>query len=203
MAGRIWPRHGHGGRPLNCGPGRKWRGRCTFDAASVVRPLKEMSRRASTASSSTGPWVWLFPLAYGLHVAEEYWFHFPAYVASVSGRHISNPQFLLINAVFWLLMVATAVVVLARPSQAWLVVTLAAILGINAALHIVGSVVTTTYSPGTVTAACLYVPLVVYALRQVLPHVGRGLAVRAVALGAAVHAGAMFLAANPSLIASP
>ena len=84
----------------------------------------------------------MFPLAYGLHIAEEYGFHFPAYVANLSGRHISNPQFLVINAVFWLLMVATVVLVLARPSQAWLVVTLAAVLGINAALHIVGSVVT-------------------------------------------------------------
>lgn len=151
----------------------------------------------------SGLWVWLFPLAYALHIAEEYWFHFPAYVANLTGRDISNTQFLLINAAFWLLMVATVVLVLARPSRTWLVVTLAAVLGINAALHIVGSVVTFTYSPGTVTAAFLYVPLVVYALQQVLPHLSRGLAVRAAALGAAIHAGILLLAANPSLIPSP
>ena len=162
-----------------------------------------MSRSVGTASTSTGLWVWLFPLAYGLHIAEEYWLHFPAYVANLSGRHISNPQFLLMNAVFWVLMVAAVVLVLTRPSQAWLVVTLAAVLGINAALHIVGSIVTTTYSPGTVSAAFLYVPLVVYALRRVLPHTSRGLAVRAVVLGAAIHAGVLLLAANPSLIPSP
>jgi hypothetical protein len=162
-----------------------------------------MSQSFGTASSSTGPWVWLFPLAYGLHIAEEYWFHFPAYVANLSGRHISNSQFLFLNAVFWLLMVASVVLVLARPSQAWLVVTLAAILGINAALHLFGSVVTATYSPGTVTAAFLYVPLGVFALRRILPHVSRGLALRAAALGAAIHAGVILLAANPSLIPSP
>ncbi len=162
-----------------------------------------MGQSVGTSSCSTGLWVWLFPLAYGLHIVEEYWFHFPAYVANLSGRHISNPQFLLINAIFWLLMVAAVVLVLARPSWAWLVVTLATVLGINAALHIVGSVVTFTYSPGTVTAAFLYVPLVVYALRQVLPHVSRGLAVRAAALGAAIHAGVLLLAANPSFIPSP
>ena len=154
-----------------------------------------MNQSAGTASSPTGPWVWLFPLAYGLHVAEEYWLHFPAYVANLSGRHISNSQFLLLNAVFWLLMVASVGLVLARPSQSWLVVTLAAILGINAALHIVGSVVTATYSPGCVTAAFLYVPLVVYTLRRVVPHIGHGLAVRAAALGAVVHAGVLFLVA--------
>ena len=162
-----------------------------------------MSQSAGIASSPTGPWVWLFPLAYGLHVAEEYAFRFPTYIANVSGRNISNSQFLFLNAVFWLLMVAAVVVVLARHSQAWLVITLAAVLGINAAFHLLGSAVTVTYSPGTVTAALLYVPLVVYALRRVLPHVSRGLAMRAVALGAAIHVGVFLLAANPSLISSP
>ena len=167
-----------------------------------VRPLSEMSQNAVIAPSPTKPWVWLFPLAYGLHIAEEYAFHFPAYVANVSGWHISNSQFLFLNAVLWFLMVAAIVVVLARPSHAWLVITLATVLGINAAVHLLGSIVTATYSPGTVTAALLYVPLAVYALRRVLPQVSRGVTLRAVALGAIIHAGAFFLAANPSLIPS-
>lgn len=162
-----------------------------------------MRRSVGSPSTSAGPWAWWFPLAYGLHIAEEYSFDFPAYVASVSGRQLSDPQFLLINAVFWLLMVAAVVVVRARPSQAWLVVTLATVLGINAAIHIVGSVVTFSYSPGTATAAILYAPLVVHALRQVLPHVSRGAATGAAALGAAIHASALLLAAHPSLLLSP
>ena len=162
-----------------------------------------MSQSVRATSSPTGSWVWLFPLAYGLHIAEEYAFHFPAYIAKVSGRHLSNPQFLLLNAVFWLLMVAVVVVVLARPSRAWLIITLAAVLGINAALHIAGSIVTATYSPGTVTAALLYVPLVVLTLRRILPYVSRSVAVRAAVLGAAFHAGVILLAANPSLIPAP
>ena len=162
-----------------------------------------MSQSAGIASSATGPWVWLFPLAYGLHIAEEYAFHFPAYVANVSGRHISNSQFLFLNAVFWLIVGAAVLVVLIRPSQAWLVITLAAVLGINAAVHLLGSVVTATYSPATVTAVLIYVPLVVYALRRVLPRVNRGLAMRAVVLGAAIHAGVFLLTANASLILSP
>ena len=169
----------------------------------LVRPLSGMSQSVGTVSSPTGPWVWLFPLAYGLHIAEEYWLHFPAWVANLSGRHISNPQFLFLNAIFWLLMVAAVVLIRARPSQLWLVVTLAAILGINAGLHLLGSAVTATYSPGAITGLILYIPLVAYALRKVIPHVSSGLGVRAVALGAAIHAGVILLAANPSLIPSP
>jgi hypothetical protein len=153
-----------------------------------------------TASSPIGSWVWLFPLAYGAHIAEEYWLHFADWVLHLSGTYISNPQFLFLNGAFWLLMVVAVVAIRARTSLAWLVATLAAILGINAALHLLGSLVTRSFSPGSITAALLYLPLVVYAFRQVLPRITRGLALRAVALGAAIHVGVMLLAAHPSLL---
>ena len=147
-----------------------------------------------------GPWAWLFPLAYGLHIAEEYWLHFPGWVSQLTRSFVSDPQFLFLNGAFWLLMVICVVAIRARASLAWLVVTLATILGINAALHLFGSLVTRTYSPGSITAAFLYLPLVIYAFRQVLPRVTRGLALSAAGLGAAIHAGVMLLAAHPSLL---
>ena len=130
-----------------------------------------MSQRIETAWSSADAWLWLFPLAYGLHIAEEHWLGFPAWLSGLGRPFVSSSQFLFLNAVCWLLMVAAVLLIRARSSSAWLVVTLAAILGINAGLHLLGSIVTGTYSPGSVTAALLYIPLVVYALRQVLPRV--------------------------------
>ena len=161
---------------------------------------KGLNQIVPTASSSIGLWIWLFPLAYGLHIAEEYWLHFPDWVSRLSGSLVSNTQFLVLNGVFWLLMVVSVVAIRVRNSLAWLVATLAAILGINAALHLLGGVVTRTYSPGSITAAFLYLPLALYALRQVLPRISRGIALRAVGLGAVIHAGAMFLAAHPSVL---
>jgi hypothetical protein len=162
--------------------------------------LKVMNQHVGVASSPIGRWVWLFPLAYGLHIAEEYWLHFPNWVSQLFRSFISNPQFLFLNGAFWLLMVVAIFAIRARTSLAWLGVTLAAILGMNAALHLLGSLVTRSYSPGSVTAAFLYLPLVLYAFRQILPRVTRSLALRAVALGAAIHAGAMLLAAHPSVL---
>jgi hypothetical protein len=81
-------------------------------------------------------WLWLFPLAYGLHIAEEHWLRFPAWLAGLGRPFVSSSQFLFLNAVFWLLMVAAVLLIRARSSRAWLVVTLAAILGINAGLHL-------------------------------------------------------------------
>jgi len=159
-----------------------------------------MSRSVGTASSPIGFWVWLFPLAYGLHVAEEYWLHFPDWVLQISGTFVSNAQFLFLNAVFWLLIVASVLAIRARASMAWLVVTLATILGINAVLHLLGSLVTRTWSPGSITAAVLYLPLALHAFRQILQRVSRGVALRATVLGVAIHVGAMLLAAQPSLL---
>ena len=161
---------------------------------------KGVNQLVPTASSSIGLWVWLFPLAYGLHIAEEYWLHFPDWVSHLSRSFVSNTQFLVLNGVFWLLMIVSVVAIRARTSLAWLVATLATILGINTALHLLGSLVTRTYSPGSITAAFLYLPLVLYAFRQVLPQITRGRALRAVGLGAVIHVGVMFLAAHASLL---
>jgi hypothetical protein len=164
--------------------------------------IARWNQPVGTASSPIGPWVWLFPIAYGLHIAEEYWLHFPDWVSHLSQSFVSNPQFLFLNSALWLLMVVSVVAIRARTSLAWLVATLAAILGINAALHLLGSLVTRTYSPGSITAALLYLPLVLYAFRQVLPRLTRGLALRAIGLGAGIHLGVMLLAAHPSLLPS-
>lgn len=186
---------GHRAWPLNSFVGR-------HESLVAAQTLSSDAGRGvnqvvTTASPSIGLWVWLFPLAYGLHIAEEYWLHFPDWVSHLSRSFVSDARFLVLNGVFWLLMVVAVVAIRARTSLAWLVVTLAAILGINAVLHLLGSLVTGTYSPGSITAAFLYLPLVIYAFRQVLPRIARGIALWAGGLGAAIHAGAMFLAAHP------
>lgn len=159
-----------------------------------------MNPAVAAAAAPAGRWAWLFPLAYGLHIVEECLLHFPQWVAQRFGPFVGDRQFLLLNVALWLLMVACVLAVRARSAMAWLVLALAAVLGVNAALHLLGSAATRSYSPGSITAAFLYLPLVLYAFRQILPRVARGRALRAVALGAAVHAGVMLLAAHPALL---
>jgi hypothetical protein len=112
-------------RPSSSRQGVSMRPNTSFQRTRLRSPLnslssdrsKEMSQNIGAASSPTGPWVWLFPLALGLHIAEEYAFHFPTWVANLSGRYISNPQFVFLNAILWLLMVAVVVLIRVRPSQ--------------------------------------------------------------------------------------
>ncbi len=63
-------------------------------------------------------------------------------------------------------MSSAVVLVLRRPSRAPLVIALATIVTINAMLHVGGSLLSASYSPGVVTGVLLWLPLGVAALAR-------------------------------------
>ena len=118
----------------------------------------------STAEPFIGSWVLLFPATYLPHIAEEYWGGFPARFAETTGLAVPEGAFLGANAFFWVLMATAAVLVLRRPTRAPLVVAVATVVTINATLHLGGTVLTASYSPGLITGVLLWLPLGVVAL---------------------------------------
>ena len=106
-----------------------------------------------------GPWIILFPATYLLHIAEEYWGGFALRATELTGLAVPETAFLAANSLFWVLMSSAVVLVLRRPSHAPLVVALATIVTINAMLHIGGSLLSASYSPGLATGVLLWLPL--------------------------------------------
>ena len=106
-----------------------------------------------------GPWIILFPATYLLHIAEEYWGGFALRTTELTGLAVPETAFLAANSLFWVLMSSAVVLVLRRPSHAPLVVALATIVTINAMLHIGGSLLSASYSPGLATGVLLWLPL--------------------------------------------
>ena len=105
--------------------------------------------------------MWLFPAAYAVHILEEALGGegFGRWIGHVIHREIGPKKFLIGNAVLWLAMVA-AVGLLGQGSHAiWLAAALGAVFTVNGAGHLVGTVVTRTYSPGLVSGVLLWVPL--------------------------------------------
>ncbi len=126
----------------------------------------------SAPTSFIGMWCVLFPVTYGVHIAEEYWGGFAQWVAKSSGVATSTDGFLAANVVLWLAMTAAVVWVVHSASHPWVLVALAAIVIINSVLHLLGTVLTRSYSPGVISAAVLWLPLGVATLaraRAVLP----------------------------------
>jgi len=122
------------------------------------------STSQATAAPFIGPWIFLFPATYLVHIAEEYWGGFPTRTAELTGLAIPEAAFLAANVFFWILMLAAVMATLYQPSRAPLVITLATVITVNATLHVGGALLTASYSPGLVSGLLLWLPLGVSAL---------------------------------------
>jgi hypothetical protein len=114
----------------------------------------------------TGIWVWFFPLTYLIHIAEEYWAGqgFPAWLSNVAGINLTHARFLELNTIALIFMTVSIAVAKRTSAAGWLVTSIAAVVSINALAHLVGSVVTRSYSPGLVSGVLLWFPLGIFAL---------------------------------------
>ena len=137
-------------------------------------PLPEDARRSDAVSSGPATdqrrrpwWLLLLPASFLFHIAEE-WFAgqgFPAWTAQLGGSGIPPARFIVINAIAWpgsLVLMGASIV---TPELDWFPAAFATMILVNAVLHAVGTVVTSTYSPGLVTALLLFLPFGLAALR--------------------------------------
>ena len=133
-----------------------------------------------------GRWTWLFPATYLLHIAEEDWGGFPAWLSAAAGASLSRQDFLIINAIAFAVM-TTIVIAAQRGLGAWTIAALGTVVSINAALHIGGSVLTGSYSPGVVTATLLWLPLGLYTLRRLRHDLDTGELAAGILTGVLLH----------------
>jgi hypothetical protein len=141
--------------------------------------------------------VWLFTPAYLLHLAEELWAGegFPVWFARIVGRPLPLNAFLAINALAFVVLVAGTLAAVRRESEGWIAVAVATVVSINALLHLTGSVVTRSYSPGLITGIVLYLPLGQLLLIRALHQVEPPRFTRGVLAGVGIHAAVMIAAA--------
>jgi len=113
-------------------------------------------------------WVfWAMVGAAAVHVAEEYFFGWIDFTRGLGGRFtarfaggIDLAAFIVVNVLFILLCVAGALVGLDSPIFS---LSIAALFLINTVMHLVPMAIVRRYSPGSVSAVFLYVPLAIYA----------------------------------------
>jgi hypothetical protein len=106
--------------------------------------------------------IWIMPVAFMLHIVEEYLGGFPAWVVHVLGGSFNDLAFAFNNAAFLAIMVG--LVIWASNSQS----RLAAFLLIawssgnifwDALFHVLTTAWFNRYSPGLITSAVLYLPM--------------------------------------------
>ena len=144
--------------------------------------------------SSAPPAVILLPVAVAMHVAEEWFGGFIDWASHFLDINIGAERFLAINTIGLVLFVIGAASAYREPRVAWIGVSLAALVGLNAILHTGLSVAVGAYSPGTITGLLLYVPLSVIIIRWAATHLSHRVVGGAILLGIAIHAMATLLA---------
>jgi hypothetical protein len=132
--------------------------------------------------------VWLFVPAYAAHLLEEWFGGFPEWLSLVTGAPLPRDVFLIINAVAMIAIVWAIHAALRRESLGWLAIAIAAVLFVNGLVHLLGSILTGTYSPGLFTGVLLYVPLGQLALMRAWTQAPKGFFQRGVLTAIGAHA---------------
>jgi hypothetical protein len=136
--------------------------------------------------------VWLAPAAYTIHVSEE-WGRFPDWVRAHLAPGFADTSFVLVNAIAMTVLLSFTAAVSRSPSPqttfrffVWIDFQIFW----NALVHIAATIYLAEYSPGTISALLVYLPVWTLLSRlasraDLLP---RTAARRALALGAMLHA---------------
>lgn len=106
-------------------------------------------------------WAWLFPLSYAVHIGDEYASGegFSSWLARTAGVQLTPTEFLWLNAAGLGLMTLAVLLTTRQREHGWVIPCLSVVVTANALLHIAGSVAFRLLSPGTVSAAMLWLPL--------------------------------------------
>src|SRR5579859_7931657 len=121
-------------------------------------------RSGVTQDTSHAGVIWLFPVTYLFHIAEEYWGGFAQWFSTATGVHATNEAVLLLNGIGLAVMTISVVLVSRSRKWRWVLTAIAGIVVVNALLHAAGSVLARSYSPGLVSGLLLWMPLGCYTL---------------------------------------
>jgi hypothetical protein len=136
----------------------------------------------------------LLPVVLLFHQAEEWFGGFPEWTRLLAGNEVSSERFILINAVGLFLITFWTLAAFREPRMAWIVASVATILGLNGVLHALASVLLGRYSPGTTTGVLLSLPLSVIVLRASVAGLPRAQVFGAVLAGVLLHGVVTYLA---------
>lgn len=153
-----------------------------------------MTQDAVTNKTARSRAVLLLPIAYWLHLAEEWFGGFIAWTSATLGSGVSVERFVAINAIGLVLFFVVPIAAFRNQNWIWPASALAALFGLNGVLHALATAYFGTYSPGTVTGLLIYLPLSVIVLRHMSLRMSAPKLVGSMLAGCLLHALVTFVA---------
>jgi len=144
---------------------------------------------SSPSTATVNFWLWVFPITYLIHIAEEYWGGegYPAYILRLRGVHMSTARFLVAQSVGVVLV--TVGVILARRFNfpQMMLIILGSIVLVNGITHTVTALSIMSYGPGLWSSIFIWLPLGIFTLVRFRNAISRKRYWIAIAIGVGVN----------------
>jgi len=113
--------------------------------------------------------VWIIPVAYLFHLADEYFAGFSDWFSQLFKVDLSLNNFIIINSIGFTTTVIIAILYSFNKINNFIIATLGTLFFVNGIIHIVATVFTFTYCPGTITGLFFYLPLGYLVYKSIFP----------------------------------
>lgn len=134
-------------------------------------------------------WLWLFPLTYVIHFAEEYWGGegYSAYLFRLRGVHLSPERFVAFQALGFVLFVAAGVISRQLKFPEFMIVILGALVLSNGITHTITALWDGGYGPGLLSSTLLWIPLGLLTLVLMFGRISHARLALATTIGLAIN----------------
>lgn len=126
--------------------------------------------------------AWLLPVAILIHQLEEFFGQFPTWYSNLLNAHLSDKDFIMINAVGLFVFTAFALSYFFNKNN-MILVALGTLVFVNGMIHILLSILTLSYAPGTFSGVVLFIPLGMIIYKKILPQLDMVERIIAIAMG--------------------
>jgi hypothetical protein len=139
--------------------------------------------------------AWLAPITILVHQLEEYFAHFPLWYSNLLDAELSNQDFIMINAVGLLVFTTISLSYLVTKNKLTLGI-LGAFIFLNGVIHLLLSIFTFSYSPGTISGLVLFIPLGIIIFKKIFPLLSQNEKILAFVIGFLILLTASTVATN-------
>jgi hypothetical protein len=129
--------------------------------------------------------AWLLPVTLLAHQLEEYFYQFPLWYSNLLNTKLSNQEWILINVVGLFIISIVSLSYLFNTNKL-ILVALGTLVFVNGIVHLLLSIFTFSYSPGTISGVILFIPLGIIIFKKISPQLHSGERIIAIVTGIVV-----------------
>ena len=124
----------------------------------------------------------LIPFTLLIHQLEEYFGRFPQWYSNLLNAQLSNRDFIIINSIGLLVIMVASLSYFFNKNN-MILVALGTLVFVNGWVHLLASLFTLSYSPGTISGIVLFIPLGLVVYKKILPKLKSSEKVIAISVG--------------------